>query len=197
MKVTVSAIGLVILSRNGGERLKEERIPKPGQIYRHFKNNLYQIITVATHWETGEKMVVYQALYGNFKTYVRPLEIFIGEVDENKYPEVRQKYRFEQAAVKEEKETLVPIEDGSKSETRAYEEEGVINPVLLEFLDAHTYKEKLDILLSNKKHINDKTLNDMTVSLDCTVEEGDLEERIRGFTNCLQTFARFENNRLR
>ena len=71
------------------------RRPEPNQIFRHFKGNLYKIITVATHTETEEQMVVYQALYGNYGTYVRPLCMFMGEVDRTKYPMADQKYRFQ------------------------------------------------------------------------------------------------------
>lgn len=66
-----------------------------GRYYRHFKGNLYQVIGVATHTETEEKMVVYQAQYGERKLFVRPYEMFIEEVDRQKYPEATQQYRFE------------------------------------------------------------------------------------------------------
>lgn len=68
---------------------------KIGGIYKHFKGDYYLIEDVVFHSETKEKLVLYRALYGSCLKYVRPYDMFLSKVDSQKYPDVKQEYRFE------------------------------------------------------------------------------------------------------
>ena len=84
--------------------MENRAMPRAGEFYMHFKGKLYQIVTVAIHTETEEPLVVYQAMYGTFKTYARPLAMFLSEVDHEKYPDVQQIYRFRKVELCENSE---------------------------------------------------------------------------------------------
>lgn len=70
------------------------------RVYKHFKGDLYLVLDVAINSETEKKMVVYRALYGENILYVRDYDMFISEIDHVKYPDVKQKYRFELQDIK-------------------------------------------------------------------------------------------------
>ena len=180
--------------------MSDKRVLIPGDIYKHFKNKLYQIIGVAEHSETKEKLVVYQALYGDFGMYVRPYDMFMSEVDRVKYPEVTQKYRFEKVEKNATEQAVESVEEvvveKTEEKTVVNDNEGV-NPYLLEFFDMKTCADKIDYLVSIKNKIDDRLISDIAASLDITVEEGDLGMRYATLLSCLRTMARFECGRLR
>lgn len=197
--------------------------PKPQEIYRHFKGNLYQIITLAEHSESSETMVIYQALYGTFKIYARPLSLFMEKTDKEKYPDARQEYRFVQQRekgssteaskaelLKEEqlrgsgsrevpdKSDLSEPREQKKEENTARESERnfpEIDPMLMKFLSAGTVEERLQILTGLRHRITDSMINTMAVSMDLEVADGDTAERYEELRRCLQVMKRFEINR--
>ncbi len=199
--------------------------PSPQEIYRHFKGNLYQIVTVATHSESREEMVVYQALYGDYKVYVRPLDMFMSRVDRVKYPDAAQEYRFEkvtpvkEASVKDindnvkvrtevkrtsleqaredfRKQPYSPSEVMSKT---ADEEASELNldPLVIKFLDADLAAEKNDILSKLRPVITNEMIDIMAMSLGVVVEKGDVIDRFNDLRTCLSAIEKFESSRLR
>ena len=166
-----------------------------GGFYKHFKDKLYQVKCVAYHSETKEKMVVYQALYGDYSVYVRPLDMFLSEVDHIKYPEVTQKYRFEQVFPdgSDMPQNKVMVQQVSE---KAGKEESLIHPGLEKFLDADTYQEKMDVLKYLRNSIDDRMIDTMAASLDVEVPAGDLETRYQSLMNCVRMQTKYECNRL-
>ena len=188
-------------------------IPKPQEIYKHFKGNLYQITAVAEHTETGEQLVVYQAMYGDFRTYARPLEMFTSRVDREKYPDVDQEFRFElqgpEAGRQKAESDPVGLESpGAATQAAASQEvssrsnelsegELALDPLVLEFLDADSYEKRLNILAGLHHRITDDMITTMAISCDVEIDDGDVEERYEALKNCLITFQRYESTRLR
>ena len=116
---------------------------RQGQFYRHFKGGLYQVMAIATHSETKEKMVVYQALYGDYGIYVRPYDMFASEVDHEKYPQVKQVYRFTQVHPEEEN---VRVEVESALELTNVDSEQLEIPDLKEVENVQSMKSPVQIL---------------------------------------------------
>ena len=223
-------------------------IPKAHEIYRHFKGDLYQVLAVAQHSETGEELVIYQAMYGDFRIYARPLEMFISPVDREKYPQADQEFRFQlqgPEASRQRAESRSEGKDGSPSAPRgeslpegkggspsvpwgeslpegkdgspsappesagglageketsgdaepAGDGQPAIDPMVLEFLDADTHEERLNILTGLHHRITDGMITTMAIACDVEVPQGDLEERYEELKNCLVTLDRFEIQR--
>lgn len=174
--------------------LNKRKEPQPGQLYRHFKGNLYQIVAVAEHTETAEAMVVYQALYGNFKVYVRPLDMFMSKVDNEKYPSVTQTYRFEQVNMEEMALGESAPEAAKKSEE---EQKPQLDDGIWEFLDADSFEERFRIFTGMQHRLTDEMINIMAVSMDTEVPEGALADRIASLKNYLSMQVKFECSRVR
>ncbi len=194
-------------------------IPKPHEIYKHFKGNLYQITTVAEHTETGEQLVIYQAMYGDFKTYARPLAMFTDRVDREKYPEAAQEFRFELQGPDAERQraesepvaarggvgpkAVEPgLPDGGKpfpdpGQEERSEGELALDPMVLEFLDADGYEQRLNILAALHHRITDEMITTMAIACDVEINDGDIEERYEALKACLLTLERYECNRIR
>lgn len=148
-----------------------ERIVRQGQLYRHFKNKIYQIIAIAIHSETKEKMVVYQAMYGDFNIYVRPYDMFVSEVDTIKYPNAGQKYRFE--LIGETGNSDMPIKEEKENELhtdRIYENK---------FMEDESHTDKLQ-----KEELQTKEYQDeVIISEDDYEDEGEVSPILLEFLN--------------
>ena len=202
--------------------MEKRDIPRPGEFYRHFKDRLYQIIAVAYDAETEQQVVVYQALYGDYRVWVRPLENFLSRTDREKYPEASQEWRFErvqpaeaaprqEAAPASSEKTVTPaapeLKEGPAQDVSAPAEPAPAVPavedgrtgtqVLLAFLDAETREEKKAVLVSGMARLTQRELDSIYMALYMPAQEGDVRSQVSGILSWMKTQERYESSRLR
>ncbi|MEG0804817.1 MAG: DUF1653 domain-containing protein [Lachnospiraceae bacterium] len=164
-----------------------EDMPRAGERFRHFKGNLYQIVTLAEHSETGETLVIYQALYGEYKVYARPLSLFLSKVQREEQKENVQELRFTKIEIEQEKQEEPVVKKNARPKSE--------QEVIMAFLDTDTYEEKYHCLSSVHEFLSDRLIDTLAAALDVVIPEGELEERYNQLSACITTFRRFESNR--
>ena len=191
-----------------------ERIVRPGEFYRHFKNKLYQIVAVARHSETGERMVVYQALYGDYGVYVRPYDMFTSEVDHEKYPEVTQQWRFERVEPEQNAAGMAAgcgqaaagngqvaagtgQVAGNRQDSRRYYADRTPDPAFLQFLDTEDFDLRMEFLKALEERVTQQELDSIYLVLDMKPEQGSLQEQLYAVRRFLTMQKRYDGSRLR
>ena len=188
--------------------------PKPGEFYRHFKDKMYQIIAVAVHSETKEKLVIYQALYGEYGVYARPLDMFMSEVDKEKYPDASQKYRFEKIENIGELSKNSSLSSYENEKSLYTDEKNISDKVLkdniqsdkatnlgknyfIEFLEADSFGDKKEIILANREFISDRELDTMYEIYGLKRQNIDKDIDIADLIGYLDMQQQYEGKRLR
>lgn len=193
--------------------MESEKRPVPGALYRHFKNKLYQVIAVAEHTETGEELVIYQALYGDFRVYARPLPMFLSPVDREKYPDAAQELRFQPVDRKtlgrenaqgggesqSGEESASAGEPRSGGESREERRIPGGEDFILRFFDEESIGGKLELLEREGGGLTERTLEIICGGMDIpvTVGDGGAEDLLYVLRRYLQTQMRYERDRFR
>lgn len=193
--------------------MESEKRPVPGALYRHFKNKLYQVIAVAEHTETEEELVIYQALYGDFRVYARPLPMFLSPVDREKYPDAAQELRFQPVDRKtlgrenaqgggesqSGEESASAGEPQSGGESREERRIPGGEDFILRFFDEESIGGKLELLEREGGGLTERTLEIICGGMDIpvTVGDGGAEDLLYVLRRYLQTQMRYEGDRFR
>lgn len=193
----------------------EQNMPIPGTRYFDREKRQYQLMLVADHSKTNEKMAVYQALFGGFEYFTEPLGIFMTEKTEVSSEIGRTGgSKWSRPAVLQT-EAANPVQDPiAKTENQKLKtedssvcqpvqphhqtlEEEMANPILLEFLDAETLEEKYQVIKSLGNSITNRLIDDFSVVLDLVIPDGSLDSRYMQLLSSVRTMQKFETNRFR
>lgn len=181
--------------------------------YRDQEGRLVQVLSQAVMRESGRTVVLYQELFGSYDRKVEYRDVFLsgmsafdgvfsrdeGLVSSNQANASGEKRDFGiKEATKEAAKTGGTLETGSFSgEEKEQAAESSPQELLLAFLDAQTYSEKLEILYQMKDCVTDYLIDTMALSLDMEIPQGVLEDRYQKLIRSLRTVIKYETNRLR
>lgn len=155
----------------------------------------YQVICVARNCETQEEMAVYQALYGEFACFVKPLDLFLEEWNEGNETKREESAQADESKRLEDTRTDAG-EAPKQADTGEADDSGEqANPVLLEFLDADTLEEKYKILKRLGSSVTNRLIDDFAVVLDLVIPDGNLDDRYQQLLNSVRTRQKYENTR--
>lgn len=157
------------------------KMPRKGDIYRHFKGKKYRIIDLAVCTETGEDMVIFESADENRRVYASFLESFLSALDTGKYPHADQKYRFE----------LCRDEKGPSGS--ALKRHGSTTSLILEFLDLEDNDQRIRFLQKHRARIDSRFFAAAAESLEFTDDSDTVEERVSALIRFLKTKAKYED----
>ncbi len=202
---------------------ENRQTPVAGQIYKHFKGNLYEVLAVAVHTESEEKLVVYQSVDNPDRVFARPLEMFMSDIDRFRYPLIRAKYRFtlvsepeeetngEETKEEETKEETLnedtrgedvkdeETEEQSDDDSAVYKDNGelVIDPYVEGVLDEKEFSKKIEFFEMLRGKCTEDMLTTIAISLDIQLQEGSIEDKYSQILRTLKMHEKYETSRLR
>ena len=202
---------------------ENRQTPVAGQIYKHFKGNLYEVLAVAVHTESEEKLVVYQSVDNPDRVFARPLEMFMSDIDRFRYPLIRAKYRFtlvsepeeetngEETKEEETKEETLnedtkeedvkdeETEEQSDDDSAVYKDNGelVIDPYVEGVLDEKEFSKKIEFFEMLRGKCSEDMLTTIAISLDIQLQEGSIEDKYSQILRTLKMHEKYETSRLR
>ena len=202
---------------------ENRQTPVAGQIYKHFKGNLYKVLAVAVHTESEEKLVVYQSVENPDRVFARPLEMFMSDIDRFRYPLIRAKYRFtlvsepeeenngEETKEEETKEETLnedtkeedvkdeETEEQSDDDSAVYKDNGelVIDPYVEGVLDEKEFSKKIEFFEMLRGKCTEDMLTTIAISLDIQLQEGSIEDKYSQILRTLKMHEKYETSRLR